>query len=114
MPIQNPNTTFPNLLEQLNLPHGFDELIFVNGKPYEGVISMDRYKGMGWESGRTASVYIRPPVDPSSEFIIIDLRYMRLRRCQLRVPTDRIEAKIAEKNNEQEWEAIDLPEDRRQ
>lgn len=113
MPIQNPNTSLPNLLAQLNQPHGFTEIFFVNGKPYEGQVSMNRYKGMGWASGRAASVYINPPVDLASEVTLVDLRYMRLRRCQLRVPTDRIEALMTQKNNEQEWEAIDLPEDRR-
>lgn len=113
MPIQNPNTSLPNLLEQLNLPHGLDELIFVNGKPYAGEIALNRYKGMGWESGRTASVILSPPVDPTSEVTLIDLRYMRLRRCQLLVPRDRIDAALAQKHNRQEWEAIDLPEDRR-
>jgi hypothetical protein len=92
---------------------GIHELIFVNGRPYEGGVSFNRMKGMGWESGRTGSIYITPPVDPSSEVILVDLRYLRLRHCQLRVPTDRIDIKIAEKNNKQEWEAIDLPEDQR-
>lgn len=113
MPIQNPNTSLPNLLAQLNQPHGFTELLFVNGKPYKGEVSMNRYKGMGWASGRTASVYITPTVDPASEVILVDFRYMRLRRCQLRVPTDPIEVMMGTRNNEQEWEAIDLPEDRR-
>jgi hypothetical protein len=114
MPIQNPNTSLSNLLEQLNQPHGCDELIFVNGKPYEGVIALNRYKGIGWESGRTASVILSPPVDPTSEVILIDLRYMRLRRCQLLKPVEfSVEARIAQKHNRQEWEAIDLPEDRR-
>jgi hypothetical protein len=114
MPIQNPNTSFPNLLEQLNQPHGCDELIFVNGKPYEGMIALNRYKGMGWAGGRTASVILSPPVDPASEVTVIDLRYMRLRRCQLlQLDESSIDARIAKKYNRQEWEAIDLPEDRR-
>jgi hypothetical protein len=92
---------------------GLHELIFVNGKPYEGQASFGRIKGMGWESGRTMSLYISPPFDPASEVILVDLRYLRLRHCQLRVLTDRIDIKIAKDKNEQEWEAIDLPEDQR-
>ena len=114
MPIPNPNTSLPLLIEQLNAPHGFTELLFVNGKPYEGGVSMNRYKGFGWASGRTASVIVSPPIDPASEVTLVDLRYMRLRRCQLLEPVEfSIEARIAQKHNRQEWEAIDLPEDRR-
>ena len=105
-------STWTQIQANVAASEGLHEIIFVNGKPYEGQASFGRIKGMGWESGRTMSLYISPPVDPASEVILVDLRYLRLRRCQLRVLTG-IDLKISVKNNEQEWEAIDLPEDKR-
>ena len=112
MPVKS-ISTWEEIKTNVNDRIGLHEVIFVNGKPYEGEASFGRYKGFGWESGRTASIYITPPVDPASEVILVDLRYLRLRRCQLRVLTDRIDIKIAEDNNQQEWDAVDLPEDKK-
>lgn len=85
---------------------GHEEVIFVNGKPYQGEVEFNSYRGFGWESGRTASIFITPHVDPTSEVILVDLHFMRLRRCVLNTKPEPWEKK-------QEWEAIDLPEDQK-
>jgi hypothetical protein len=96
-------TNWEHLKSDINEKYGPHEVVFVNGKPYDGQIEFDRYKGIGWESGRTASVCLYSPVDPSSEVYVVDLRYLRLRKCKL-LPKSFI-------RNAQEWECIDLPED---
>lgn len=96
-------TNWANLQLDINDKYGSHEVVFVNGKPYDGQIEFDRYKGIGWESGRTASVLLYSHIDPSSEVYVVDLRYLRLRKC-----------KLLEKSfirSAQEWECIDLPED---
>ena len=96
-------TNWEHLKSDINDKYGPHEVVFVNGKPYDGQIEFDRYKGIGWESGRTASVLLYSPVEPSSEVYVADLRYLRVRKCKL-LPKSFI-------RNAQEWECIDLPED---
>jgi len=98
-------TTISALISDLTTSSGTHELIFVNGKPYEGEVSFGRYKGFGWESGRTATIYLSQAVDPSSKVFLVDLDFIRLRECFLTENKSRHWA--------QEWEAIDLPEDQK-
>ena len=108
MPVKS-ISTWEKIKTEINDRVGLHEVVFVNGKPYEGEVSFNRYKGFGWESGRTASVFIKPEINPASEVLLVDLRYLRLRRCVL-APQVRPEWR---QEGEQEWEAIDLPEDKK-
>lgn len=108
MPISSTDT-YEMLVDRLTAEPGYSlkELVFVNGKPYSGLVSFARYKGCGWVAGRTADIFVNPPIPSSSEVIIIDLGYMRLRKCKLK------QEMISEKSEWkwQIWSAIDLPED---
>ena len=60
-----------------------DELVFVDGVQFTGSVIFDRFKGVGWESGRTASVLLDPCPPPEADVILVDLRFGRIRRCFL-------------------------------
>jgi len=59
------------------------EPVFVDGRLFDGVATYNRYKGVGWESGRTASVTLKPPVRAEAEVFLVDLRWGRIRKCRL-------------------------------
>jgi hypothetical protein len=97
-------TTWEALRSAISDQSGLYDLIFVNGKPYEGQFELDGYKGCGWIGGRTISVLFLTPIEVSSEVILVNLRYLRLRHCTLKVGPSNWK-------NRQEWVVIDLPED---
>lgn len=98
-------TTLEALQADLNNRQGVHEILFVNGKPYVGEMEFNRRKGFHWDGGRTGSVFITPHVDTASEVVLVDLQYLRLRKCIL-------ETNVIPYEKKQEWRAIDLPEDR--
>jgi hypothetical protein len=106
MPISH-TETYTQLVERLASNY-FSELVFVNGKSYSGDISCGCIKGLGWKEGRTVSIHVNPSIPSDAEVFIIDLKYLRLRKCKLIK-----EAKTPTKGEFtwQVWEAIDLIED---
>lgn len=59
------------------------EFVFVDGKLFDGRVIFDRFKGVGWDSGRTASVSLSPSPPPDSDVILVDMEFGRIRRCFL-------------------------------
>ena len=57
------------------------EIVFVNGELYRGEVIFGRYKGFGWESGRTYSIELDNCVDKNSEVYLIDCCFGKIRRC---------------------------------
>lgn len=80
------------------------EILFVNGHPYDGDIEFSRHRGIGWEGGRTKVALLYNPIDPESEVYLVDVGYLRLRRCVC-------EGVGKEYPGRQQWRAIDLPGD---
>lgn len=63
-----------------------EELVFVDGRLFDGTVIYNRYKGVGWEGGRTASIEMTPSKGPppgnESSVVLVDLRWGRLRHCK--------------------------------
>jgi hypothetical protein len=85
------------------------ELIFVNGHLYKGVTIFDRYKGLGWKSGRTAEIAIDHSVPTDAEVFVVDLSFGRIRRCKWKCYEDG--SNLAGERADNCWDVIDLPED---
>lgn len=105
MPI-NTTGTWEELQARIADPEGFHELLFVNGRPYQGAITVNRYRGFGWEEGRTSDFFVFPHINVDAEVFLVDLRYLRIRRCHL-MDGPRARAQY----EEQRWGVLDLPED---
>jgi hypothetical protein len=58
-----------------------NDLVFVDGNLFGGKVIYDRYKGLGWEDGRTHSFKTEPPIDKNSEVLIVNLTYYKIRHC---------------------------------
>lgn len=63
------------------------EFVFVNGKLFEGNVTFNRFKGIEWDSGRTASIYLDPSPPSDADVILVDMGFGRIRRC-FRLETD--------------------------
>ena len=59
------------------------EFVFVDGVKFAGSVIFDRFEGMSWESGRTASIRLDPCPPPEADVILVDLLFGRIRRCFL-------------------------------
>ncbi len=79
------------------------EPVFVNGRLYTGKATYGRYKGGGWDGGRTERLYLDPEPAEGSEVILVDLRHGRIRTCVRQISDtqgpswkaiDRLEAEI--------------------
>lgn len=77
------------------------ELLFVNGRIYEGDFELDRLRGKGWEGGRTRSVLLHSHIDPSSEVFLVDIGFLRHRRCTFKGVRYEL----------QEWDTVEIPGD---
>lgn len=56
------------------------EPVYVDGVIFNGSVIYDRLKGIGWDSGRTCSLTLRPNPLPESDVIAVDLAFGKLRR----------------------------------
>lgn len=76
------------------------ELVFVDGHLFDGTVTYNRYKGVGW-GGRAASIEMTPskglPPGNGSSVVIVDLLCGRLRHCK----------RNSENTMEKWWTAID-------
>jgi hypothetical protein len=77
------------------------EVVFVEGTLFEGTVIYDRYKGVGWDGGRTAAIEMTPlkgpPPGNGASVILVDLRFGRWRYCK----------RNSENTMEKWWTAID-------
>ena len=77
------------------------ELVFVDGILFGGTVTYDRYKGVGWDSGRTAAIEMTPlkglPPGNGASVVLVDLLFGRLRHCK----------RNSENTMEKWWTAID-------
>lgn len=87
-----------------------DILVFVDGELYNGIISTNPYKGVGWPSGRFAGLtLIKEKAARYQQVSIVYLKYGKLRNCKYN--NQNLTLKQQLKNDTTYWEVIDMPGD---